>query len=638
VTIPDPLSLLALFCYAVPHHTLNAHTNTTQHTNSYEKEVAHVLQQQQQQQSSTKTTSPKLSPTTSLTHSGPSQIERLANIMIFAIDVRSGSVQDLLHGSRFGEICWYLPRTREQFRISGELHLLLAPDHPLSVSKAVGKPFDSHENSRVVDGFPALDWERRRLEIWRRLSAVRRASFTWPAKKMGGELEGEAVVFVTPTEEEQEGEHDAEDVVSQTTLVSHVTVKPITHLDAQPSPMLVPTATSATMTATTTTTATASTTASTDLAPLPGAAIDSTTTNMKHRVRRHSSQHQNLHLLDDQQASDSYHSSTTPHSTKDATHSAAHAIAYRNFGLLLLDVDGVDHLRMNEVPHVRTKYRRSTDTVAEPLLVHQNTHQGQHDSTKHAHQTNEPHFNLHDLVAPKSPLTAAATSSAALQSAAPTSEIFRDLTNGSVSGSDFLESMGLSSLGDLSGLTTNLPVIHSPTSLSPPSVHSNIIINNNAATSKSATTTTTADYFSASSSSSSSSNDGLANGMDPASSTRDSGYFGTMSSMEDIQVSICQHPSRRNTMGLGCEKELEKLQLSEKVGGNPSLMNHHNNNHNQNNQHGHHHHHHHHHNGHGHQHGHGHGSHQAGNVLGMDHIVKKVSHWTVKEMDPCHFE
>jgi pyridoxamine 5'-phosphate oxidase len=45
----------------------------------------------------------------------------------FAIDSRSAKAQDLLTGStNWAEICWYFPKTREQFRISGELLLATA--------------------------------------------------------------------------------------------------------------------------------------------------------------------------------------------------------------------------------------------------------------------------------------------------------------------------------------------------------------------------------------------------------------------------------------------------------------------------------------------------------------------------------
>jgi hypothetical protein len=33
-------------------------------------------------------------------------LKRLSNVLVFCCDIRSGSVEDFLHGSRFGEVCW----------------------------------------------------------------------------------------------------------------------------------------------------------------------------------------------------------------------------------------------------------------------------------------------------------------------------------------------------------------------------------------------------------------------------------------------------------------------------------------------------------------------------------------------------
>ncbi|KAI9354123.1 pyridoxamine 5'-phosphate oxidase-domain-containing protein [Zopfochytrium polystomum] len=102
----------------------------------------------------------------------------LSNVIMFATDIRSGSVEDLVHGSKFGEVCWFLPNTREQFRLSGQLHLVVSPTHSLSTAHRIpAAPFSSSAR------FPPLHpdwWEQRRLDVWRHLSSVRRASFSWP--------------------------------------------------------------------------------------------------------------------------------------------------------------------------------------------------------------------------------------------------------------------------------------------------------------------------------------------------------------------------------------------------------------------------------------------------------------------------
>jgi pyridoxamine 5'-phosphate oxidase len=49
----------------------------------------------------------------------------------FAIDLRSAKAQDLRTDlTNWAEVCWYFPKTREQFRINGEL-LLVTAESPL---------------------------------------------------------------------------------------------------------------------------------------------------------------------------------------------------------------------------------------------------------------------------------------------------------------------------------------------------------------------------------------------------------------------------------------------------------------------------------------------------------------------------
>jgi pyridoxamine 5'-phosphate oxidase len=74
----------------------------------------------------------------------------------FAIDLRSAKAQDLLTGlNHWAEICWYFPKTREQFRISGELLLVTAESTLERDCKA-------------------------RQAAWQQLSDGGRISFAWP--------------------------------------------------------------------------------------------------------------------------------------------------------------------------------------------------------------------------------------------------------------------------------------------------------------------------------------------------------------------------------------------------------------------------------------------------------------------------
>lgn len=74
--------------------------------------------------------------------------------LAFVTDRRSEKVQHL-HHQPWGELCWYFPQTREQFRLAGVLELVDG-DHPDPLAQA----------------------ERR--ERWQALSDAGRQQFLWP--------------------------------------------------------------------------------------------------------------------------------------------------------------------------------------------------------------------------------------------------------------------------------------------------------------------------------------------------------------------------------------------------------------------------------------------------------------------------
>lgn len=76
------------------------------------------------------------------------------NQLKFVTDSRSEKIEQI-HHSPWGEICWYFPLTREQFRLAGGLTLV---------------------TDREVD--PRLD--RARQMAWRDLSDAARSQFAWP--------------------------------------------------------------------------------------------------------------------------------------------------------------------------------------------------------------------------------------------------------------------------------------------------------------------------------------------------------------------------------------------------------------------------------------------------------------------------
>lgn len=84
------------------------------------------------------------------------------NDLKFITDRRSEKVEQIaLHPA--AELCWYFPKTREQFRIAGNLHLITHTDI---------SPSDSTEA-----------WQKLRRMTWHNLSDAARSQFAWPTPK-----------------------------------------------------------------------------------------------------------------------------------------------------------------------------------------------------------------------------------------------------------------------------------------------------------------------------------------------------------------------------------------------------------------------------------------------------------------------
>ncbi|KAJ3380387.1 hypothetical protein HDU84_005958 [Entophlyctis sp. JEL0112] len=253
----------------------------------------------------------------------PKELEHLSNVLVFAIDVRSGSVEDLIHGSKFGEICWIFPETREQLRLSGQLHLLVSPTHHLAITHQLTIPF------ACTPQFPHMDWETVRKDMWRRISSVRRASYTWPTahhEHHGAHHQHAARVHRNHLPVAGNVVHDSSSVVkgmvggAVATLASSSpeTLPIVTQIDVSDVEVDRP-AVSAEIV---------------NKEANDSSSIDSTTVSGHDRKQRHKT------------ASEHHRE-----------------VAFNNFCLLLLDVDGVDYLQMQTAPHAHTKYRRSVDAV-----------------------------------------------------------------------------------------------------------------------------------------------------------------------------------------------------------------------------------------------------------------------------------
>jgi PPOX class probable FMN-dependent enzyme len=75
-------------------------------------------------------------------------------VLQMATDRRSEKVQQIAHNN-WGEACWYFPKTREQFRLTGTLSIITADDDDSVMASA-------------------------RHHLWESLSDSGRSQFTWP--------------------------------------------------------------------------------------------------------------------------------------------------------------------------------------------------------------------------------------------------------------------------------------------------------------------------------------------------------------------------------------------------------------------------------------------------------------------------
>ena len=79
------------------------------------------------------------------------------NIIQIITDSRSQKIEEIQH-QNWGEICWYFPKTREQFRISGKLNIVKENCEDETLKQA-------------------------RITTWKNLSDSARVQFAWPAPK-----------------------------------------------------------------------------------------------------------------------------------------------------------------------------------------------------------------------------------------------------------------------------------------------------------------------------------------------------------------------------------------------------------------------------------------------------------------------
>lgn len=99
-----------------------------------------------------------------------------SNQLQIITDLRSEKVTHIKH-QPWGEICWYFTKTREQFRIAGNIILISAD-------------------------FPEFSLLQQRKQVWQKLSDSARAQFAWAYPKESRIKDQEAFVNTLPSDSE----------------------------------------------------------------------------------------------------------------------------------------------------------------------------------------------------------------------------------------------------------------------------------------------------------------------------------------------------------------------------------------------------------------------------------------------------
>ena len=117
----------------------------------------------------------------------------------FVVDIRSPKAMSLLAGSSdWAEVCWYFPKTREQFRLSGQLVLVTAECVISSHSKA-------------------------RQEAWHQMSDSGRIQFDWATP--GADKTGDPAAFNPPQPDSLEPLANFCLLLLNTRLVDHLELR-----------------------------------------------------------------------------------------------------------------------------------------------------------------------------------------------------------------------------------------------------------------------------------------------------------------------------------------------------------------------------------------------------------------------------
>ncbi|OUM66037.1 hypothetical protein PIROE2DRAFT_6835, partial [Piromyces sp. E2] len=89
--------------------------------------------------------------------------DKLLNSLLFKVDTRSDFLTNILKGSKFTEVCWFLPYTKEEFRLCGSFHTsIISPTTTGKNYAPTGKPFCNTNSYNI-------NWELLRKMVWNQM-------------------------------------------------------------------------------------------------------------------------------------------------------------------------------------------------------------------------------------------------------------------------------------------------------------------------------------------------------------------------------------------------------------------------------------------------------------------------------------
>ncbi|KAJ7292692.1 pyridoxamine 5'-phosphate oxidase-domain-containing protein [Mycena rebaudengoi] len=145
----------------------------------------------------------------------PPQDDPSHPLLVLTTDVRTPKTAQMIANPHV-QVVWWFDSTQEQYRIAGRAHIIPAPGH------ALHKHF-IHSVQALSHG-AAFDWEAKRQEVFRSMTAERKASWCRPvpgSRLEGGQEEAKKwpVEFEEPKEGDEEGKRNWETALSNFALI-----------------------------------------------------------------------------------------------------------------------------------------------------------------------------------------------------------------------------------------------------------------------------------------------------------------------------------------------------------------------------------------------------------------------------------